>query len=153
MIRLTASFGRKVPDTQEYSSRSFYASAEFDVMDSVAEDPSALKRALSNIWRQLKLAVDDEIGQGIDSRQDRIDTSNRIATHVSGSNGNGSNGNGRSSDHPASKKQVGFLLSLARRQRNLSADQTRQWLRKDHGIELDHITKSQAAGLIDSLKG
>ena len=153
MIRLTASFGRKTPDTEQYSSRSVHASAEFDVMDSVAEDPSALRRALSNIWRQLKQAVDEEIGQGNDSRPIQIDTTNRIGTHGNSASGNGSNGNGRSHDVPASRKQVGFLLSLARRHRNFSADQTRQWLRKDHSIELDDITKTQATTLIDTLKG
>ncbi|MBZ0137637.1 MAG: hypothetical protein K8I27_14825 [Planctomycetes bacterium] len=149
MIRLTASFGRKTPDTEQFSSRSVHASAEFDVMDSVAEDPSALKRALSNIWRQLKQAVDEEIGDG--PVQIHTGPTNRIATHGNGNNG--SNGNGRSHDVPASRKQVGFLLSLARRHRNFSADQTRQWLRKDHNIELDDITKSQATTLIDTLKG
>ncbi|MBZ0134997.1 MAG: hypothetical protein K8I27_01335 [Planctomycetes bacterium] len=149
MIKLHASYGLKVPGPQEYSSESFHASAEVEVADNIQGD--ALKAALGALWNDLKSAVDEQIANG----------------HKSG--GNGHNGNGRNGSNakrqtrqtaeptnrianmgePATKKQVSYLLALARRKRNLSAEETRDWLNRERGLVLSSLSKSDAAGLID----
>lgn len=157
MIKLHASYGLKVPGPQEYSSESFHASAEVEVADNVQGD--ALKAALGALWNDLKSAVEEQIVNG----------------HKTGANGgNGSNGhnggnghNGRNGGHsrkaepvnriangePATKKQISYLLALARRKRNYSAEQTRDWLHRERNLALNSLSKAEAAGLIDELNG
>ena len=151
MIKIVASYGLKVPAEQEYSSQSFHATAEIELADSLVNQPDALKAALHSLWSDLKAAVAEEIGR------------NRAPAH-NGGNGevrrNGGNGQHRepvnrvaANGTSASKKQIGFLLSLARRKRNFSADQYRTWLRSERGLSLDDLSKQQAGQLIDELNG
>ena len=157
MIKLHASYGLKVPGPQEYSSESFHASAEVEVADNIQGD--ALKAALGALWNDLKSAVDAQIANG--PKAGKSGGSNGR----SGSNGNGhsGNGNGRTkptseptnrianTGEPATRKQVSYLLALTRRKRNLSAEQTRDWLNRERGLVLNTLSKSDAAGLIDEL--
>jgi len=152
VIKLHASYGLKVPGPQEYSSESFHASAEVEVADNVQGD--ALKAALGALWNDLKSAVEEQIANG-------------HKTGAKGGNGNGSNGhnggNGHSrkaepvnriaSGEPATKKQISYLLALARRKRNYSAEQTRDWLHRERNLALNSLSKAEAAGLIDELNG
>jgi hypothetical protein len=163
MIKLVASFGMKVPGEQEYSSRSYHATAEVEVADGLVNKPDALKAALHALWGDLKAAVAEEIhgGHVVSSNGNGAGVPNRI----SGSNGNGhhgGNGNGRRpepvnrinnnvSSVPASKKQIGFLLSLTRRKRNFNAEQTREWLRTERNLNLNTLSKREAGVLIDEL--
>ena len=148
MIKLHASYGLKVPGPQEYSSESFHASAEVEVADNVQGD--ALKAALGALWHDLKSAVEEQIANG----------------HKTGGNGrndNGGNGNGHNrkaepvnriaNGEPATKKQISYLLALARRKRNYSAEQTRDWLHRERNLALNALSKAEAAGLIDELNG
>ncbi|MBK8205289.1 MAG: hypothetical protein IPK87_00720 [Planctomycetes bacterium] len=151
MIKIVASYGLKVPAEQEYSSQSFHATAEIELADSLVNKPDALKAALHSLWGDLKAAVAEEIGR------------NRLPAR-NGGNGevrrNGGNGQHRepvnriaANGATASKKQIGFLLSLARRKRNFSAEQYRNWLRSERGLSLDDLSKQQAGQLIDELNG
>lgn len=162
MIRLHASYGLKVPAEQEYSSQSFHATAEIELADATAQDPESMRRALHGLWFELKKAVANEIN-GDPSHNNRLtdNSGSRSApsngngrNHLPGPSGNGRNGrNGNGRGEPkASKKQIGFLLSLFRRHRNMSADQARGWLREDRGVDLYELTKSQAGQLIDQIQ-
>jgi len=155
-----------VPGPKEYSSESFHASAEVEVADNVQGD--ALKAALGALWTDLKSAVEQQIagaqkagsnwrpnGHGGHSGNGRSNGHN-------GNNGNGAGGNERkpqepvnrvASGEPATKKQIGFLLALARRKRNFSAEQTRDWLHRERSLALNSLSKADAAGLIDELNG
>jgi len=159
MIKIVASYGLKVPAEQEYSSQSFHATAEIELADSLVNQPDALKAALHSLWGDLKAAVAEEIGR---NRAPARTGRNGETGNNGGSHGNG---NGRNSSRPepvnriagngagASRKQVGFLLSLARRKRNFSAEQYRNWLRSERGLSLDDLSKQQAGQLIDELNG
>jgi len=148
MIKLHASYGLKVPADQEYSSQSFHATAEVEVADSFASNPDALRGALHKLWGQLKQAVNDEL-QGRAPRNGQHNNGHQ----GNGYRDNGSNGNTRTEQAPATRKQVGFLLSLMRRKRNFSAEQTRDWLQRERGLVLDRLGKAEAAALIDELNG
>lgn len=155
MIKLHASYGLKVPGEQEFSSQSFHATAEIELADALVNQPEAIRAALHSLWSDLKKAVAEELGSdrtsfdrsnsnGHDDANGRTGTSsNRMPIDRIGPNGNGA---------PASKKQVGFLLSLARRHRGMSAEQTRKWVQSSHGLSLDHLSKSQAGQIIDQLQ-
>jgi hypothetical protein len=158
MVKLHASYGLKVPGAQEYSSESFHATAEVEVADSMANKPDALKAALNLLWADLKTAVAEQIRL----RPAAPAKNNGRNGHSDGNGSTPGNGNGhhrepvnRIADNgnspAASKKQIGFLLSLTRRKRNFSAEQTREWLRNERKLNLNALTKTDAATLIDEL--
>ena len=177
MIKLCASYGLKVPAEQEYSSESFHATAEIEVADAVQGD--ALKSTLGSLWNDLKAAVESQIA----AKAAGVSGNGHAPANGNGhppANGNGGNGyapapangngyapvgnnpapanrvagNGRGNTaEPATKKQVGFLLALARRHKNFSAEQTRQWLKTERGFNLNELSKSEAASVIDALNG
>lgn len=153
MIRLHASYGLKVPAEQEYSSQSFHATAEIELADATNQDPQALRRALHGLWNELKTAVGQEINGNApaptipDATVQRLPSNNAPPAQTQQRGGNGRSQNGAA----ATKKQIGFLLSLFRRHRNMSADQVRSWMRESLGQELNDLTKSQAGSLIDEL--
>lgn len=164
MIKLHASYGLKVPGAQEYSSESYHASAEIEVADTTLAD--GLEATLSSLWAKLRGAVEKEI-EGAGRRPAGAATASVPGNgngsartnggHHNGSNGNRSahtsrvNGNGVH-EVPATKKQLNYLLSCARRFKNLSADQTRQWLMADYKLSLDSLSKHDAMQVIDDLK-
>lgn len=152
MVKLIASYGLKVPGAQEYSSQSFHATAEVELADALVNKPDAMKAALHSLWGDLKVAVAEQIQRGQPAPARSSNGNGRT-------NGNGHHRNqdasGRSSRDgngaSASKKQIGFLLSLTRRKRNLSAEQTRDWLLSERGLRLNALSKSEAGTLIDEL--
>lgn len=152
MIKLCASYASKVPGPKEYSSESFHASAEVEVADNVQGD--ALKAALGALWNDLKSAVEQQIA-GAQKPRSNAGSNGRDGHHSSNAGGNGQKPAGPtkrvSNGEPATKKQVSYLLALARRKRNLSAEQTRDWLQRERGLVLNTLSKSDAAGLIDEL--
>ncbi len=152
MIKLCASYGLKVPASQEYSSESFHASAEVEVAGNLQGE--ALKAALGNLWSDLKVAVAEQRSatvkpsagnngheptpqkqpeRQVEQAPRRVEPVNRVAGNAEG----------------ASKKQIGFLLALARRKRNQSAEQVRNWLQAERNQNLNGLSKAEAAALID----
>lgn len=150
MIKLHASYGLKVPADQEYSSQSFHATAEVELADAAGSSPEGMKQALHGLWRELKSAVNAELNGSADSTV-AIETTGGQRYQLQGPQPSSGRGH-QPSGQPASRKQVGFLMSLARRNRNWSADQLRNWLRTEHNTELDSLSKQQATQLIDTLK-
>lgn len=173
MIKIVASYGLKIPADEQYSSESFHATTEVELADSLVNSPEKLKAALRSLWADLKAAVAEETGRSLPARSNGNGASShggngqlrgdsptpRDTEARSRRNGNGNgqhsepvnrvNGNGRG--EPASRKQVGFILALSRRKKNLSAQQAREWLRSDRGLSLNDLTKQQAAQVIDEL--
>lgn len=74
-------------------------------------------------------------------------------------NGNGAHGNGNSAytgndpNSTATRKQIGLLLALARRNRNWNATQTKDAVKQHYHCDLNSLTKSQASQIIDQLQG
>ncbi|MCC6575120.1 MAG: hypothetical protein IT462_15190 [Planctomycetes bacterium] len=165
MIKLSGSYGLKIPGKQEYSSESYHASAEIELAGTA--DGEGIKVALGLLWQDLKAAVEAQIAS-----KTAVARSAVSAASPAGSNGHAPAAHthavhnvqppaapvnrivgDRGGDPPASKKQIGFLLSLCRRHKNFSAEQTRQWLQAEHGMKLNQLTKSEAGQVIDQLQG
>jgi hypothetical protein len=155
MVKLHASYGLKVPAAQEYSSESFHATAEIELADSLVNKPDALRAALHSLWGNLKAAVHEEIA----TKRPQPGSNGNGHSRYNGQNGQrngqynqpanrvGTGGN----QAVASKKQISFLLSLTRRKRNMSAEQTRQWLQSERGLDLNALSRAEAGTLIDEL--
>ncbi|MBK9974274.1 MAG: hypothetical protein IPP14_05830 [Planctomycetes bacterium] len=164
MIKLCASYGLKVPAQQEYSSESFHASAEVELADGTS-GTEGLGKALNRLWADLKQAVNAEIAKGA-AKVPAVEPAN---AHPAPAKGNGYHDNGHTGNNghtqpvnrvaaatrgdAATKKQVSFLFALARRHRNFSADQTRQWVQAEFGQSINDLGKADAARIIDSLSG
>ena len=132
MIKLHASYGLKVPADQEFSSKSYHASAEIEVADTALHN--GLRDTLAKLWAELRNAVENEL-KGSPS-----------------SSGNGQPRTAPSSAVLASTKQLGFLLSCAKRFRNMNSDQAKEWLVSEYQTDLNSLTKSQASRIIDTLQ-
>jgi hypothetical protein len=88
MLKINASYSKKVPAEQDYSSKSFHASVEAELSDTLS--PEELKRKIHETFAVVKEAVESEI-------------------NFSPKLGRGSN------DEPASSRQLAYLTDIARR--------------------------------------
>ena len=126
MIKITTSYGRKTPGTEPYSSESTHLTVEVELPDEVLRDQAEFKQAVRRLFAQARAEVEEQVGVAPSAQ----------------SNGTGPRRNGQ----PASPRQIDFLLSLGRRNANMSpAD-----ILREAGVEkLTDLTKSQASALID----
>ena len=137
-IRITTSYGRKTPGDEPYSSESTHLTVEIELPDRVLTDQQQFTTAVRRLFQQAR----DEVEHQVDGRRETQHPSNGDGRQPS--NGNG----GRA--QPASAKQIDFLLSLGRRNANLSPAQILQ----EAGVEkLTDLTRSQASALIDRFNG
>ncbi len=138
MIKISASYTKKVPGEEPYSSDCVHLGVEIELPDRVLTDQQQFTAAVRRLFQQAR----DEVEHQIEGRSEIPRASN-------GSDRQSSNGNGRNSQ-PASAKQIDFLLSLGRRNANLSPAQILQ----EAGVEkLTDLTRSQASALIDRFNG
>lgn len=130
MLKLNASYSKKIPAESEYSSQSYHASVELELSDGLQSDE--LKTKIHDTFNLVKNAVEDEIG----SRDQKRPAQNR---------------NPQSQDNavPASNKQIKYLLDLAQQYRfDINAAIRR--LRVENVYKL---TRQQCSSLIDEILG
>lgn len=181
MIKLCGAYGAKIPGPREYSSESYHASAEIELAGTA--DGEGIKAALGLLWEDLKAAVEAQIMAKAAPVSQAAHVPSPAGSNGHGSNGHARApgpasvpvnqirpatqtspaapaispvnrvAGDRGGDPPASKKQIGFLLSLCRRHKNLSAEQTRNWLQAEHGLKLNQMSKAEAGQIIDQLNG
>lgn len=165
MIRLHASYARKVPGQEQYSSDSASASVEIELPEG-----TNIPAKLAELWDITRSAVENQLGQ----RQ----PVNRIAQHMppgnNGGNGNGHhapaqqqgngysqpaapnypprNGNGRSKAS-ISDKQKGFVKSLIGELKPLGCDYAfvEALCQRLFQRGLDYLDRAQASTLIGHL--
>ena len=145
MIKISAAFTKKVPGEEPYSSDGVHLGVEIEVPDQVLGDEREFSQAVRRLFAQARAEVEQQVSAP--------------SRDLNGHNGrphNGSNGAERSAaparrrDEPASKKQLDFLLSLARRNANLGPND----LLSEAGVDrLTDITKNEASSLIDRFSG
>lgn len=129
MIKITTSYGRKTPGTEPYSSESTHLTVEVELPDEVLRDQAEFKRAVRRLFAQARAEVEEQVG---------------AAPGTPSSHGNGAPP--RRDAQPASPKQIDFLLSLARRNANMSPTD----ILREAGVEkLTDLSKSQASAMID----
>ena len=138
MIRVNAAYSKKIPGSEPYSSEGLHLSVEVELPDQVLTDQQQFTAAVRRLFQQARDGVEHQ-----------IEGRSEIQRASNGSDQQSSNGNARNSQ-PASAKQIDFLLSLGRRNANLSPAQILQ----EAGVEkLTDLTRSQASALIDRFNG
>ena len=131
MLKLNASYSKKVPAEGEYSSQSYHASIEVELPDGLS--PDQLQGKIHETFELVRSSVESEL-HGSDAK-----------TVVTRPNGGGAS----KADPPASAKQLQYLADMARTRRvNILQVAARFNVR-----ELKELTRSQCSKLIDELNG
>ena len=155
MLKLNASYSKKVPADTEYSSQSYHASVEVELPDGLT--PEQLDARIHETFALVRDSVESELhGNTVQEPSQSAQTSNMQsqpglydnAPQNTAKNGYGKK-NGTTSDAPASPKQVKYLLDLAR-QYGVSPDQIKA---KFNVPALESLTKTQCSRAIDELSG
>ena len=152
MLKLNASYSKKVPADTEYSSQSFHASVEVELPDGLTQDQ--LNSKIHETFDLVRASVEAELnGNSAPNQPALLPTENvpnapQMNPAQQNKNGYGKK-NGTTSDAPASPKQVKYLLDLAR-QYGVSPDQIKS---KFNVPALESLTKTQCSRAIDELSG
>ena len=154
MLKLNASYAKKVPADTEYSSQSFHASIEVELPDGLT--PDQLNAKIHETFDLVRESVEAELhGNATPQQPALLPTENasnnpQMAPAQSQQNKT-TNGkrNGTTSDAPASPKQIKYLLDLAR-QYGVSPDQIKA---KFNVPSVESLTKPQCSRAIDELSG
>ena len=159
MLKMNASYSKKVPTEIDYSSQSFHASVEVELPDGLSE--LQLKQRIHDTFKLVKDSVETEIkngngnsnGNGQQERKENVSangngkTSGNGCSSATATQKNASEGNGNG-QKPASSKQVKFLRDLAdTMQVNLS-----DYLGKYNVKNVFELTSNECSKLIDTLK-
>ena len=141
MLKLNASYSKKVPAEGEYTSQSYHASIEVELPDGLSQEQ--LNDKIHATFEMVRESVEAELN------------GNSAANH--GHSEPHENGNpapqtnrtaGASNAVPASPKQISYLLSLANR-RGI----TPQQIAAQHNVaNIDQLTKKQCSALIEQWK-
>ena len=155
MLKLNASYSKKVPADSEYSSQSYHASVEIELPDGLT--PEQLNAKIHETFALVRDSVESELhGNTVQqpaknpqmpntqSQPGLYDTPPQNTSKPAYNKKNGT-----TSDAPASPKQVKYLLDLAR-QYGVSPDQIKA---KFHVPALESLTKTQCSRAIDELSG
>ena len=152
MLKLNASYSKKVPADAEYSSQSYHASVEVELPDGLS--PEQLNAKIHETFALVRDSVEAELHGNTAPQPAQIpQTSNMLpqgaydaAPQNAAKNGYGKK-NGTTSDAPASPKQIKFLLDLAR-QNGYSPEQIKA---KFNVPAIESMTKTQCSRAIDEL--
>ncbi len=154
MLKLNASYSKKVPADTEYSSQSFHASVEVELPDGLTQDQ--LNAKIHETFDLVRASVEAELGNTV--RQPSAASQTPPPQSQPGLYDNPPQNapkpaygkkNGATSDAPASPKQVKYLLDLAR-QFGINPEQIKA---KFNVPSLESMTKVQCSRAIDELSG
>ena len=151
MLKLTASYSKKVPAETDYSSQSYHASVEVELPDGLT--PEQLNARIHETFAMVRDSVETEL-HGNTSREpaDTIQTphpqsySDQHETPAQNA-AKPAYGKKPTTDTPASPKQIKFLLDLAR-QNGYSPEQIKA---KFNVPAIESMTKTQCSRAIDEL--
>ena len=155
MLKLNASYSKKVPADTEYSSQSFHASVEVELPDGLTQEQ--LNAKIHETFDLVRASVETELHGNAASQSSQPSQASNTQTQPglydtppkNAAKPGYSKKNGATSDAPASPKQVKYLLDLAR-QYGVSPDQIKA---KFNVSSLESMTKTQCSRAIDELSG
>ena len=155
MLKLNASYSKKVPADTEYSSQSFHASVEIELPDGLT--PDQLNAKIHETFALVRDSVESELhGNAVQQPAQTPQTPNTQSQpglydtpQQNTSKPAYGKKNGTTSDAPASPKQVKYLLDLAR-QFGINPEQIKA---KFNVPSLESMTKTQCSRAIDELSG
>ena len=150
MLKLNASFSKKVPAEGEYSSQSYHASIEAELPDGLTD--KQLKDKIHDTFELVRESVEAELGNvqsnGSDKRQQDSSSSRPPDGHIRyPQNKRGSEK--KQDTTPASTRQLNYLLDLAHEK----GVKPREIMERSGVDELSLLTKSECSALIDELNG
>ena len=145
MLKLNASYSKKVPADTEYSSQSYHASVEVELPDGLT--PEQLNARIHETFAMVRDSVEAELhgeggnaGQMADAPQLPIQSPQQNKPTY---------GKKPATDSPASPKQIKFLLDLAR-QNGYTVEQLKNRFNVD---ALEKLSRTQCSRAIDLLNG
>ena len=153
MLKLNASYSKKVPADSQYSSQSYHASVEVELPDGLS--PEQLDAKIRETFALVRESVEAELHENASPNQPTLLPQENVPNAPQGNYAPQQNKatygkrNGTASDAPASPKQVKYLLDLAR-QYGVSPDQIKT---KFNVPSLESLTKTQCSRAIDELSG
>lgn len=131
MLKLNASYSKKVPAEGEYTSQSYHASIEVELPDGLSSEQ--LNSKIHETFAMVRESVEAELHGNTVNQQGGNAPHNPHNQPVQGST-------------PASPKQINYLLSLAGR-RGITPAQ----IAAQHGVtSVEQLTKSQCSEIINS---
>ena len=131
MLKLNASYSKKVPADGEYTSQSYHASIEVELPDGLNQNQ--LQTRIHETFALVKESVEAELHGKTPIQQGGNGAMNTI-------------NNGQQTTTPASPKQINYLLTLASR-RGI----TPQQIAAQHGVAtVEQMSKRQCSDLINS---
>ena len=148
MLKLNASYSKKVPADTEYSSQSYHASVEVELPDGLT--PEQLNARIHETFAMVRDSVEAELhGEGGNASQ-MVDAPQLPLQSAQQQNKPAySKKNGTASDAPASPKQIKFLLDLAR-QNGYTIEQLKS---RFNVAQLEDLSRTQCSRAIDQLNG
>ena len=139
MLKLNASYSKKVPAGEEYSSQSYHASVEVELPDGLTQDQ--LQSRIHETFDLVRNSVEAELHGNVPRNHEGYPVAEEHKTAPQGNRAAG-----RQNDVPASSKQLSYLLDLAR-QRGV----TPQQIAAQHGVlDVLQLSKRQCSELINS---
>ena len=139
MLKLNASYSKKVPAGEEYSSQSYHASVEVELPDGLSGE--ALQARIHETFDLVRNSVEAELHGNVPRNHEGYPAAEERKTAPQGNRAAG-----RQNGVPASSKQLSYLLDLAR-QRGV----TPQQIAAQHGVpDVRQLSKRQCSELINS---
>ena len=152
MLKLNASYSKKVPAEGEYSSQSYHASIEVELPDGLTQDQ--LQGRIHETFAMVRDSVEAELhgngtanpeGSAPRNQQNQSRQGYRSGTSNYGNKNKGQN----QEDAAASPKQIKYLLDLARN----NGVTPQQILTRFKVNALEELTRNQCSLAIDEFNG
>jgi hypothetical protein len=142
MLKLNASFSKKVPAEGEYSSKSYHAAIEVELPDGLSDNQ--LKDKIHNTFELVRASVEAEIGgtKVTDSDTRQQSTPNRYSQAKRAPVN-------KQDTAPASPKQLSYLLDLTR----TLGYKPGEIIDRAGVDDLSQLTRTQCSRLIDEFNG
>ena len=147
MLKLNASYSKKVPAETEYSSQSYHASVEVELPDGLTSEQ--LNARIHETFALVRDSVEVELHNEPVNTQNSNVPPLPIPPAQPQQNKPTYSKNGKPADAFASAKQIKFLLDLAK-QNGYTAEQLKV---KYNVAALEDLTKTQCSRAIDELNG
>ncbi len=137
MLKLHASYSKKVPAEEKYSSHSFHASVEVELPDGMPE--GELQNRIHNTFKMVRNSVENEIAKPLKSVHNQPQTAPVNAP--------ANNQSTASSNDVASPKQIKYLLDLL----NQNNTPIQNVINRFNVSSLQELTRKQCSQLIDEI--
>ena len=140
MLKLNASYSKKVPAEGEYSSQSYHASIEVELPDGLSQDQ--LNSKIHETFALVRDSVESELHGGNAAVHQPVQ---QEPPRSNQQNYPPARNQAASSDAPASPKQISYLLSLASK-RGITPSQI---VAQQNVANIDQLSRRQCSALIE----